>query len=566
MPRAERIGARTLDARNRDLALWLTRIRTGQLQLPRFQRFEAWGTTEVADLVQTVIDGLPAGAVLVLEIGDKAPFHHRPIVGAPEPTERMTELVLDGQQRLTALWRALNQDYPDHEYFIDVRDLDADEDGQTDYQVLPQARWFRNGQRYPVWCNDPAQVLGRGLIPVRLLLPGDDKTWQTWLSDATGGDQSQQWELMQTVRDLRERVSHFNLPFLALPVEASEAVVLNVFVKMNTRSVPLTAFDIIVARVEGETGESLHDLVASLEGQVPGLARYIAPQDLVLPTAALLQGRRPTQRELVFLDFQRMIEEWHLIVAGAQRLVSFLEEERIPDGERLPSAVVLAPLTALWAHASEAPDKLGTVRTLLRSYLWRAFVTSRYEFAAATASYQDFDAMLPAVEGGRLAPEAPIFALPLPGIEEIRAAGWPKRRDRLARAILCLSFRRGALDIADGAAISHQNVSKREYHHLYPVAFLRDHGIDEVRASVALNCALVTWRTNRTISAKPPIEYLRDRADAAVLGEEQVRQRIASHEIDYDTLAAGDFDAFLDDRAVRVSQAFERLAAGGEWP
>lgn len=548
------------------MALWLSRIRTGQLQLPRFQRFEAWGTTEVADLVQTVIDGLPAGAVLVLEIGDKAPFHHRPIVGAPDPTERMTELVLDGQQRLTALWRALNQDYPDHEYYIDVRNVDADEDGQTDYRVLPQARWSRNGQRYPVWCDDPVQMLNRGLIPVRLLLPGDDKTWQTWLSDATGDDQSKQWDLMQTVRDLRERVSHFNLPFLALPVEASEAVVLNVFVKMNTRSVPLTAFDIIVARVEGETGESLHDLVSSLEGQVPGLARYVAPQDLVLPAAALLQGRRPTQRELVFLDFHRMISEWPLIVSGAQRLVSFLEEERIPDGERLPSAVVLAPLTALWAQAPEAPDRLGAVRTLLRSYLWRAFVTSRYEFSAATASSQDFEVMLPAVKAGRLAPEAPIFAMPLPASEEIRAAGWPKRRERLARAILCLSFRRGALDIADGAAVSHQNVGKREYHHLYPLAFLRDQGVDEVRASVALNCALITWRTNRTISAKPPIEYLRDRADSAALGEEQVRQRVASHEIDYDALAAGDFDTFLDERARTVAAAFERLAAGGEWP
>ena len=40
---------------------------------------------------------------------------------------------------------------------------------------------------------------------------GDDKTWQTWLSDATGGDQNKQWNLMHTVRDLRERVSHFNL-------------------------------------------------------------------------------------------------------------------------------------------------------------------------------------------------------------------------------------------------------------------------------------------------------------------------------------------------------------------
>lgn len=149
---------------------------------------------------------------------------------------------------------------------------------------------------------------------------------------------------------------------------------------------------------------------------------------------------------------------------------------------------------------------------------------------------------------------------------DLDLAGDELRQKCLARAILCLSFRRGALDIADGAPISHGNVGKREYHHLYPVAFLRDSGVDEARASVALNCALVTWRTNRTIAAKPPIAYLRDRADAAALGEDQVRQRVASHEIDYDSLGDGDFDGFLEQRANRMAEAFERLASGADWP
>jgi uncharacterized protein with ParB-like and HNH nuclease domain len=92
-----------MEARNRNLADWFARVGSGQIQLPRFQRFEAWGSREVADLLQTVVDELPAGAVLVLEIGDEPPFHHRPLAGAPAPTERMTELLLDGQQRLTAL-------------------------------------------------------------------------------------------------------------------------------------------------------------------------------------------------------------------------------------------------------------------------------------------------------------------------------------------------------------------------------------------------------------------------------------------------------------------------------
>jgi uncharacterized protein with ParB-like and HNH nuclease domain len=129
-----------MDARNRSLGEWFTRIRTGQVQLPRFQRFEAWGPREVDDLLQTVVDELPAGAVLVLEIGDHAPFRYRPLAGAPEPTERMTELLLDGQQRLTALWRALNEYYPDRSYFIDVTGNIEDEDEQREFAVFSQSR------------------------------------------------------------------------------------------------------------------------------------------------------------------------------------------------------------------------------------------------------------------------------------------------------------------------------------------------------------------------------------------------------------------------------------------
>lgn len=84
----------------------------------------------------------------------------------------------------------------------------------------------------------------------------------------------------------------------------------------------------------------------------------------------------------------------------------------------------------------------------------------------------------------------------------------------------------GAFDLADGQEITPSNVTCREYHHLFPMAYLSERGIDEFEASNALNCALVTWRTNRTIAAKEPLEYLRDRVEASSLGEADLRNRL----------------------------------------
>jgi hypothetical protein len=222
-----------VDVRNRILPDWFARIRTGQIKLPRFQRFEAWTYSEVTGLLETVLRGLPAGATLILEVGASELFISRTVVGAPIPLERCTEHLLDGQQRLTALWRSLNDDYPDRTYFVRMPARD-DVDGPTESVVVGQSRWTRNGVRYPVWADQPDHVHRRGLFPISLLRPGDLGTEiQDWCDKATKDmDQSRQAE--RHIRKLREAVMAYNIPYLSLPVTTPKEVALDVFIKMNT--------------------------------------------------------------------------------------------------------------------------------------------------------------------------------------------------------------------------------------------------------------------------------------------------------------------------------------------
>ena len=94
-----------MHAHDRFLPEWFNRIRSRQITLPRFQRFVVWGHGEVAGLLTTVLRGLPSGAALILEVGDEEKFISRIMVDAPSQ-EKVTEQPLDGQQRLTALWRS----------------------------------------------------------------------------------------------------------------------------------------------------------------------------------------------------------------------------------------------------------------------------------------------------------------------------------------------------------------------------------------------------------------------------------------------------------------------------
>lgn len=85
-----------LEARNRSLSDWLGAVRTGQVQLPRFQRFEAWSYSQVRSLLESILNDLPIGAMFALQVEGNPPFHPWPINSGPEGG-KVSELLLDGQ-------------------------------------------------------------------------------------------------------------------------------------------------------------------------------------------------------------------------------------------------------------------------------------------------------------------------------------------------------------------------------------------------------------------------------------------------------------------------------------
>ncbi len=574
-----------MQANNRLLPQWFSRIESGQLRLPRFQRYEAWGSEEVASLLDALLRGLPVGAALILEVGEQEKFVSRLMSGAPAASDRASEQLLDGQQRLTAMWKALNNLYDDRTYLARLKgEVDADDDTPS---VLGLARWRReNDERlFPVWVDEPVEALRRGYVPLRLLRPSaPHKEIIEWCNRATE-DHAQRQAIQGQIYGLKERVATYNIPYLSLPARTPKDVALDVFIKLNTSSVKLTTYDVIVAELEEATGQSLHDLTNKVRQAAPGIDRYVAVEDFVLSVAALREDRPPTQASYQMLNYQRLVDGWERLSAGIKWTVETLDAERIFDAQRLPTVSVLPVLAALHEYTPQPFDAAGHLRALMRAYMWRAFFTRRYENSAATRALQDFRALREVLKGKRVRATVPIFdeeSWPIATVDELVRARWPKTNDILGRAIMAVSIRAGALDVADGALATGETLRGREYHHLFPDALLTDAGqMEDGVGYKALNCALITWNTNRRISAKDPVTYLRERTEQTGLGEADIQQRLRSHLIPFDTLNvdsyrsiddAGeraekvrrDYAFFLCDRAARMRAAVVALCAGEE--
>lgn len=546
-----------MEARNRPLSEWFSEIKSGYVALPRFQRFEAWQHKQVSALMDTVLNQLPAGAVLTLDVGDDEPFISRAVVGAPELSSKVNAYLLDGQQRLTSLWRSLHNDYENRLFFIKVK-----EDGT--FITETQGRWInKNGDLYPLWASDPAKQWERKLIPLDLLCPETESEAKAneWAKLASDQDTDKLLNLVTLLGKLRPIIAGFNIPFLSLPKSTSKEVALDVFIKMNTSSSPLTSYDIVVAQVEAGTGESLHDLVDDVKEDAPYAENYLYPADWALAVAALLQGKTTTKSVYLEKDFSvQLIKDWDAIKRGIKRATEFLRDQNIYDNQRLATDVVLYPLAALWSKVSDGGDLEGEARVILKKYLWRAFFTERYERTSATRSLVDFNEISSLLAGTSI--ETPkIFNddnFSLPKIEELKTAGWPKRRDRLPRAMLALSLNKGAFDFADGSEVSSDNIGRREYHHLFPDAWLRKKEYKSKEIYRALNCALVTWKTNRTMAAKSPSVYMEERMN---VGSDEVKRRLMSHLIDIDKLSSDDYEEFLESRAMLMFEAMNEICS-----
>lgn len=565
-----------MEARNKKIDDWFAMIKQGQIMLPRFQRHEAWRQAQVVGSLENILRDppLPIGALLTLEVGDKELFHSRPIVGAPKPAGKVMLHLLDGQQRMTALWRSLTGDYRRDGIDVLVKLAPDDEDeeaGQDDEAIdAPKVeivkRWDRKGVLQPVWANNPVTMFEQGYLPVTILCPGAEgeaalEAWEDALDEAGLLTKA----LTKRASALRQRVSGYNIPFLSLTSSTGRDTALDVFIKMNTSATPLKDFDIVVAQLESATGDSLHDMVGELVASVPAARDFGRIEDSILSVAALLMERPPLKKTYLDTSFgNKFASVWDRLKHGFKHGIAFLRSEAILNEQCLPSDVAVYLICALWADVPEHGfDAGGNARTLIRKALWRACYTNRYGKTSATRAFADYKSLRDII-AGKTDTACELFDEifnPLPAKEEMVLAGWPGRKDRLPRAMLATGLRRGALDFADGASITPDNFHGREFHHLYPVGVLSGDRADE-KVNRALNCALISWTTNRKVGAQTPSEYISKRAAKASLGENVVRQRLESHLVPFDALVGNDYDAFLVARAELMHADMTSLCEG----
>jgi len=163
--------------------------------------------------------------------------------------------------------------------------------------------------------------------------------------------------------------------------------------------------------------------------------------------------------------------------------------------------------------------------------------------------------------------EAESRDFPMPTADETRWAKAPFRASNsMARAfILALAAMRprnlttGAL-VDTTSALSQYN--KKEYHHVYPRAYLKREGVRGEHNAIANVCMLINVENNKVSDADPSTylpRYIRDLGDRAA---DVFASNILPDPGGFD-YAQSDYDAFLSARSALIASVVRQLCEGG---
>lgn len=584
------------------LTTLIGRLKEGRFVIPDFQREFEWEPWDIRELMRSIFLDYYIGSLLLWK-GKNENFDAlacESIYGSPKDGSR-EHIVLDGQQRLTAMYYAfVAPDIPvpgrahRYLYFIHVdRFMDEAYDKAFDYYWTQWAIKVQEDQNAQYERHVfPLAVMGQGGWALGNWVQGYEQYWSDRVAKARDAGEDVAAEAAQRHTDdarafgehLKGITEQYQVSFIELDRDLPLDKVCDIFTQINSRGIRLDAFDLINAllRPKGLQLKHLwHEAAPQLDFvdtermnvyilQVMSILRqaYCSPKYLYY----LLPGQEKSVRdpdgslrkEVLVHDVGEFEALWLRAVKALHTAIDTLrhpQEFGAISSRYLPYVSVLPVFAALEEHARGVPaNQQLDGRRKIRHWYWASVFTNRYSGSVESTSARDFLDVKAWLDDDTQEPAL---------LSEFRARfrsldlrGETKRGTSVYNGIFNLLVLRGAQDWMTGKVPQYDDLDD---HHIVPKDWGKAQGFG-AEIDTILNRTPLTADTNRKV--------IRDRLPNAYLpelmqhnGETTVQATLDSHFISpeafdillRDPFTSGDFDAFLTERQRTLQDAIENL-------
>ena len=567
------ISFRSNDTRLTDI---LKNSRERKVQLPDFQRSWVWDDERIKGLLTSISLSYPIGTVMLLQTGNKdINFKSRALEGLSESDMPIPEyLVLDGQQRLTALIQAL---YPEKAvdtqtaqkkalkrwYYIDIlKALDPDVEREEAVFGISEDRLIKNFRGEVIAdYSTPEKEFAACIFPFSKLME-----FAAWRREFNKFWDQKKSQLIDEFEDeVIQSFTDYLLPVITLGKETPKVAVCKVFEKVNTGGMPLTVFELMTATFAAEDKTGKFKLRDDWDGK---RAQFIQ-QDVLkkientdfLQAVSLINTGQKQKSELKentpkdklshvgckradILDRMSLADyqKWSADVSkGYLKSAQLLTIQNILSYRDLPYRTQITPLAAVLAEIGNKAES-EAVRTKIYRWYWCGVLGELYGSAIESRFARDYTELIEWIQGG-------------PEPTTIRDANFVpdrlltlKTRNSAAyKGISSLLMRDKALDFITGDPITVLNffVEKIDIHHIFPEDWCIKHGIGPEIYNSIVNKTPLSARTNRIILGHAPSYYLEKIQKEGGFDSARMDKILQSHVIDPKYLRADDFHGFF---------------------
>lgn len=568
-----------------ELGEYLSWTRSGEVQLPDFQRGYKWEDERIRQLLITVLRGHPLGAVMLLKTGSsQVRFKPRPIEGVDVAVDTEAKfLLLDGQQRLTSLTQALSGEgvvntkdsrgkLLDRRYLIHMQTALSDHN-RVDEALLsvPADGVVRTnfGKDVILDLSDHDKQREHGYFPLHLLY-GDYMSWILELHDRDLG------------KEFHERfikpAATYDIPAIVLDENTDKAAVATVFEKVNIGGLPLNVFELLTAVFAGDatyykqSGEDFrlnddwketqlkwasHPVLAAVENTdflqaVTMLATRRRNLADTTDRPPAISAKREDVLKLTLADYLEWRDPLREAFVWA---ATFLADRYIFASRDVPYSKQLVPLAAIRVALDKDADLIAVSERLVRWY-WCGVLGELYGSAIETRFARDIE-MVPAWAKDETKPTP----------RTVQDANFTESRLHSLRTRNAAAYKGiAALLLAGGARdwMEDKQLDKVQYvdlavdiHHVFPQKWCNDNGIDDEHRESIVNKTTISARTNRTIGGAAPSSYLAIIETRAQIEPSRLDELVSSHLIPADHLRADDFDAYFASRREALCELVE---------
>ncbi len=469
--------------------------------IPKLQRNFVWDARRAAKLLDSMFYNIPVGSLFVWEM-DKASAHliNKAEHALPQhnPTLKTIWLVIDGQQRISVLYRAFEGGMVTND---SGKRIDFD---RLCFVVNPDKHVDR-----------PQRIVHRKPVDAEFVALKDilAADWRGRMPTKTKG-------FLAKVKDCRDRLLSYPIPLVHVTGATLEEIG-EAFIRVNSQGMKITTADRAIAlmgevdvramaeNVRGAIREKRFDL-GSLDSILMGfnLAVEKLNEDGDPPKLEAMARRwtAKIKKDLASLDeFKKL---WTRFRAAFLSAVDYLRKNFPLHGpDYLPSANMVATLSVFFFNHKGQP--MTKQRGEIRKWFWATGVANRYSGRGYHRNIVKDAKFFAALARGKsrrfgfvelLDPQTDLLA------EQYSA------QSSLTRAFFCLlalkkpTYLDSGEDIPLGdGTLSHANKTHR--HHIFPQAQLQGHFSAKVYNRLCNICFLVA-RDNQSIGMKLPRSYL----------------------------------------------------------